>query len=101
MKNLFTLVVLVCFSFTMANAQNKAAAKAEKVTKMESKEALKKAQPATKKIEAAQLEQKRTNVRRIDANNSKGIVLTEEQKKARTKENAAKADQNLRTKEEK
>ena len=92
MKNLFTLVVLVCFSFTMANAQNKAAAKAEKVTKMESKEALKKAQPAAKKIEAAQLEQKRSNITRLDASKTKKIVLTEEQKKAITKERAVKAD---------
>jgi hypothetical protein len=90
MKNLFTLVVLICFSFTAANAQDKVAVKAERVTKVESKEALKKAQVQPKTIDAATLEQKRANVTRLDANNAKKMVLTQEQKEAVTREKAVK-----------
>jgi hypothetical protein len=101
MKNLFTLVVLICFSFTAANAQDKTAVKAEKVTKIESKDSLKKAQPQLKKVDAAKIERRRTNVTRIDANNSQGIILTEEQKKARTKATAVKAHGEIQKREEK
>ena len=84
MKKLFTLLVVACFSYTAANAQDK---KADQATKLDSKESLMKAQPQVKKIDAAELNRKRANVVRIDATNSKGTILTEEQVKTRAKTN--------------
>lgn len=84
MKKLFTLMVLACFSYTAANAQDK---KAEQTTKMDSKESLMKAQPQVKKVDAAELDRKRANAVRIDATNSNGTILTEEQVKTRAKTN--------------
>jgi hypothetical protein len=101
MKKIFTLSVLVCFSFGIATAQNKAAVKAETATKVESKEALTKAQVQPKKIDAVKIEQRASTVKRIDANNSRGIVLTQEQVETRAKKSAVKAKNNLRKADEK
>lgn len=100
MKNLFTLFVCACFSVGLAQAQDKTATP-ERVTKLHSKEVLKKAYVQPKQIDAATLENKRANVIRVDANNSKGIVLTDEQREARSKENAAKVERKTRVETEK
>ena len=101
MKSIFTLFALVCFSFGMANAQNKTTVATEKVTKVDSKETLKKAQAQPRKYDAAKIEKRAANVKRIDANNSKGTVITEEQAKIRAKENASKSENNVRKTNEK
>lgn len=99
MKNLFTLIALLCFTSGMVNAQDKAAFKPERITKIESKETLKASQIQPKKTDIAKIERRAANVKRIDSNNSKGIILTEEQVKARA--TATKAKNNLRKGDEK
>jgi len=90
MKKLFTLMAVACFSYATANAQSKTAIKAERITKVESKETLKRAQvQEPQKMDAATFEQKRKNVTRIDAGNAKKLILTEEQSKAIIKERSA------------
>ncbi|MCF8277217.1 MAG: hypothetical protein K9J17_10835 [Flavobacteriales bacterium] len=93
MKQLFTLITLVCFSFGMANAQNAS----EKTTtstrvKMESKESLKKVEGQPKKVEAAKIDKRVATVKRVDAANTSKAVMTEEQMKARAAEKAATAE---------
>ena len=90
MKNLFTLSILVCFSIGMATAQNKVSSKPEKVNKVESKDALKKAQVQSKKMDAETFKSKRAAGIRFDANNPKKIVLTKEQRNAIMKAREAK-----------
>ncbi len=94
MKKLFTLVGLVCLSVGAAEAQNQPTI-SSKSTKVAEKEALKKAQPEQRKVENARIEQRVLNAKRIDAENSQGAVMTEEQMKARTRENAGKADKKV------
>jgi hypothetical protein len=101
MKNVFTLVVLICFSFTAANAQDKAAVKAERVTKVESKEVLKKAQAQPKKIDAATFKTKRANMTHIDSQTSKGTLRTNAIKGTPVKKNSTKTLETAPTKIEK
>lgn len=83
-------MAVACFSYATANAQSKTAIKAERITKVESKETLKRAQvQEPQKMDAATFEQKRKNVTRIDAGNAKKLILTEEQSKAIIKERSA------------
>ena len=90
MKKLFTLSVLICFSFGMANAQDKTEIKAERITKIESKEALKKAQVKPKKIDAAKIEQRSTTGHHVDSQNSKNVVRTNAVKGVPVKTNSTK-----------
>lgn len=88
MKKLFTLAFVACFSL-VATAQNKPAAQSGQTTKLESKQQLKQAQPETKKVSVAKIEQRAANAKRIDAQNTKGTVLTSEQVKVRAQDKAA------------
>jgi len=74
----------------MATAQNKTAAKTETVTKVESKEALTKAQVQPKKIDAATFKSKRANMIRIDSQTSKGTLRTNAITGTPVKENTTK-----------
>jgi|GEM_PF-2266877 len=92
MKKVFTITALACLFIGSAQAQNKTTV-TKKEVKMVEKQALKQAQPTENKVENAKIEQRAVNAKRIDSNNSQGAVMTEEQMKARMREQSEKTVQ--------
>jgi hypothetical protein len=87
MKKLFTITCLACLFIGSAQAQNQTVTTTKSV-KMVEKEGLKQAQPTLHKVENAKIEQRVVSARRVDSNNSQGAVMTEEQMKAKMREQA-------------
>lgn len=96
MKKLFTISALICFSALAATAQDKNASETatQSFTKTQTKKELRKTQPEPMRAESVKIEQRVFSAKRIGSNNSKGMIMTEEQKRAKATENAAKPSQN-------
>lgn len=73
-----------------AHAQNKTEVTPTRVVKVESKQALQRATPPTKKVSATTLDSRSVQVKRVEGKEAGSIILTEEKKNIRSTENAAK-----------